>query len=89
MSHALCNDISGQVSKHEQERNLKTYFMSCHEILLVYYFATWRLLSDMAKYFATSHPWFVTIVCLLLIDNNYNFFKMLKLVGIAYLKNIW
>jgi hypothetical protein len=78
MSHALCNDASGRVSKHEQlreqERNLRAYSMFCHEILLVYYFATWILLSDVAKYFATSHPWFVTIICLLLFDNNYNIF---------------
>jgi hypothetical protein len=32
--------------------------MPCHGILLKYSFATWILLIDMAKYFATSHPWF-------------------------------
>jgi hypothetical protein len=66
--------MSRQACLGEQEENLRTYFMPCHEILLIYYFFTWILLSDKAKYFVTSHPWFVTIICLLFFDNNYNVF---------------
>jgi hypothetical protein len=33
------------------------------------------------EYFAMSHPWFVTIICLLLLDNNYNIFLNVEMGG--------
>ncbi len=38
----------------EQERNLKAYSMPHHGIFLIYYFSTWILLNDVAKYSTTS-----------------------------------
>jgi hypothetical protein len=39
------------------------------------------------EYFATSHPWFVIIICLLFFDNNYNIFKNVEMGGNCILEN--
>jgi hypothetical protein len=39
------------------------------------------------EYFAMSHPWFITIICLLLFDNNYNIFKNVEMGGNCILEN--
>jgi hypothetical protein len=60
------------MGKHEQaslfrwaRRNLKAYYMSCYEIFLIY-LCDMELLSDVTKYFLTSHRIFchvTSIVC--------------------------
>ncbi len=48
--------MSRRACSNEQERNCKAYSMPCHGIFLIFIFsATWTLLSDIAKYSATSH----------------------------------
>ncbi len=61
MSNNASRWMSEQMGEHEQVsllkwvgRNLWTYFMPCHGILLIYSSTTWILLSDMVEYFATS-----------------------------------